>query len=251
MTEARENEIGRVMATDINAHLPLVSDPILDAYVTSLGRLLASVSSRPGLDYHFYIIDSSVVNAFALPGGYVYVTRGLIEQTRNGAELAAVLAHEIGHVAARHGVEKLERQLRTGSVVDLLYTLFLGGEPQLLRDNALEMAGALWSARHSREDEAQADRLAVRYLIKAGFDPDAMVTILQTLLQEERSDGVPRANSWFSSHPLTSERIDVAKREIQGDLKAAPPVARVHLASYPLFLQRIEELPPPPDATGP
>ncbi|HET7321572.1 MAG TPA: M48 family metallopeptidase, partial [Longimicrobiaceae bacterium] len=189
MSRAREQQIGRTMAADVNQQIPLLDDPIVNAYVSTLGLRLAAVSERPELDYHFYVIDSPVANAFALPGGYVYVTRGLIEQTEDGAELAAVLAHEIGHVAARDGVEKLERHLRTGSVVDLLYTLFLGGEPGIMRQNALEMAGVLWNARHSREDEAQADRLAVRYLQRAGFDPHAMVDILQTLMQDEKNAG--------------------------------------------------------------
>ena len=126
VSEQREQEMGDLMAIDINAQLPMVEDPVLNAYVTSLGRALARVSERPGLDYHFYVINSPTVNAFALPGGHNYLTRGLIEQTRSGGELAAALAHEIGHVAARHGVDKMQRQLRTGSLVSVLYNLIMG-----------------------------------------------------------------------------------------------------------------------------
>ena len=103
------------MAAQVTQQLPLVEDPLLNAYVRRLGLLLAGESERPGLEYEFYIINSAMVNAFALPGGHIYLTRGLIERTENGAELAGVLAHEIGHVAARHGIQKLERHLRTGS----------------------------------------------------------------------------------------------------------------------------------------
>ena len=133
VSEQREQEMGDMMAADINAQLPLVGDPVLNAYVGSLGRVLASVSERPNLEYRFYVINSSSVNAFALPGGHIYLTRGLIEHTRTGSELAAALAHEIGHVAERHGVDKMQRQLRTGSLVSVLYNVFLGGEPDLLR----------------------------------------------------------------------------------------------------------------------
>lgn len=223
--EAQEREIGEAIAGDINQQIPLVQDPLLNAYVERLGSVLAQASDRPGLDYHFFIIDSDVVNAFALPGGYIYLTRGLLEQTRSGPELAAVLAHEIGHVAARHGVQKLERQLRTGSVVGMLYNVILGGQPDLLRQRALGLGGALWSARHSREDEHEADELAVEYLVRAGVDPAGMVSLLQTLLQEEADQDTSRVSEWFSTHPVTSQRISQAKEEIRS-VDATPPEDR-------------------------
>jgi predicted Zn-dependent protease len=239
------------MAADVNAQLPLVHDPVLNAYVTNLGRLLARESSRPGLDYHFYLINSSGVNAFALPGGYVYVTRGLIERTRRGSELAAVLAHEIGHVAARHGVEKLQRYMRTGSLVNFLYNVILGGEPRLLRENALQLTGVLWSASHSREDEEKADRLAVQYLLRAGIDPQGVVTLLEELLREEKADSARgyEVAAWFSTHPLTSTRITEAKRAIVTETaqeKSRP--APLRIGSYPAFLDRVAKLPSPLDA---
>src|SRR5690606_18559669 len=140
--------------------------------------------ARPELEYHFYLIDSPVVNAFALPGGHIYLTRGLIERTRSGAEFAGVLAHEIGHIAARHGVQKLQRYLRTGSLVNVLYETLLGGEPELLRENSLQLATCVWSARHSRQDERDADRLAVHYLARSGVDPHAVLSLLETLMRE-------------------------------------------------------------------
>ncbi|HET7275923.1 MAG TPA: M48 family metallopeptidase [Longimicrobiaceae bacterium] len=239
--EQQEQKLGNSLAADLNEHLPLIQDPQTSAYVDSMGSALARVSSRPGLDYEFYVINSNVVNAFALPGGHIYITRGLIERTRSGTELAGVLAHEIGHVAARHGVQKLERELRTGSLVGLLYNLFLGGEPELLRRQPLELAGTLWSARHSRQDEAEADRLAVKYLIDAGVNPDGIITLFQELLEEEASD--PRlAQEWFSTHPLTASRIASVKREIadagQPDLQW-----KTEFPAYGAFLRRLQALP--------
>ena len=243
--------MGDIMAADINAQLPLLEDPILNAYVTSLGRVLAKVSERPDLDYRFYIINSPTVNAFALPGGHVYLTRGLIELTSSGTELAAALAHEIGHVAERHGVDKMQRQLRTGSLVSILYNVILGGEPDLLQRDALQLAGALWSASHSREDEQQADAKAVEYLLRAGIDPSAMVSLLQKLVAVERQDS-SAVMAWFSTHPLTTQRIAEAEVEIREDREEVSvdddaPVEMLprYLAHYPEFLERLDSMPGP------
>lgn len=251
VTEQREQEMGDMMAIDINAQIPLVDDPVLNAYVTSLGRVLARVSERPHLEYRFYVINSPTVNAFALPGGHIYLTRGLIEQTRSGGELAAALAHEIGHVAERHGVDKMERQLRTGSLVSMLYGVILGGEPDLLRRDALELGGALWSARHSREAEQQADAKAVEYLLRAGLDPASMVSLLQKLVAVETQDSSVVAG-WFSSHPLTRQRITEAEAEIESvheDVQIVDnhPIALLpeYLKRYPLFLERLAKVPGP------
>lgn len=203
------------MASEVNPHLPIIQDPLINGYLTSVGRTIGEVSGRPNVDYRFYLVNTDVVNAFALPGGHIYLTRGLIEKTRSGSEFAGVLAHEIGHVAARHGVQKMQRQLRTGSLVNVLYNTILGGEPEILRDNSLQLANAVWSAGHSRQDEQEADRLAVRYLARAGVDPHGMVTLLSALLAEEQqAPEMGRMEMWLSSHPLTSDRLSAAERNI-------------------------------------
>jgi predicted Zn-dependent protease len=244
------------MAATVNGQIALVRNPLLNAYVSSLGRAIAAVSARPDLNYQFYIINSATVNAFALPGGHVYVTRGLIQRTRSGSELAGVLAHEVGHVVERHGAARLERQLRTGSLVSVLYSVFLGGlggEPALLKDNALQLAGFLWSARHSRADEQEADRLAVEYLRESGVNPEAMVSLLENLLAEEEADSTGAASAWFSTHPLTRVRIEETQAEIDR-LRAAEGPSRVSdrltFHSYPSFLRLVAALPPPPDDAG-
>ncbi|MEX2583663.1 MAG: M48 family metallopeptidase, partial [Gemmatimonadota bacterium] len=230
---------------EINPHLPLVREPLLNAYVQAVGEKLVEVSERPELDYRFYIINTEVVNAFALPGGHVYLTRGLIQRTESGEEFAGVLAHEIGHVAARHGVDKLQRELRTGSLVNVLYNTILGGEPELLRENSLQLTNILWSARHSRRDEREADRLAVRYLLRAGAEPDAVVSLLESLLVEEREDSVGPAQleTWFSTHPLTAERIADAEGYIENVADDEEQRTDMDLTAFGAFKSLIERLP--------
>jgi beta-barrel assembly-enhancing protease len=238
ISEEREQHIGDTMAADVNPHLPIIEDPLLNGYLYGLGRQIGSLSARPDLEYHFYIVNTGTVNAFALPGGHIYLTRGLIERTRDGAEFAGVLAHEIGHVAARHGVQKLQRQLRTGSLVNVLYGAIFGREPELLRDNSLQLANFVWSAQHSRRDEREADRLAVKYLMRSGIDPSGIVTLLETLLEEERLEGYGDSGfevDWFSTHPLTRDRIRDARRNIDRLAADNPPEIQLDVDSFSAF----------------
>src|SRR5688500_14025053 len=228
------------MASEVNPHLPLIVDPALNAYVETIGRRIGAVSGRDELEFTFYLVNTDVVNAFALPGGHIYLTRGLIERMEGEAEFAGALAHEVGHIAARHGVQKLQRELRTGSLVNVLYNTILGGEPALLRENSLQMADVLWTAEHSRRDEKEADRLAIRYLREAGVDPRGVVTLLETLLREEQSnsDQFGTLETWFSSHPLTETRV-LDAREVIAGLDLAESNAAPAPSSFSEFRARI------------
>ena len=242
--EEREQEIGDRLAAQLNATVPLVQDPALTHYVNQLGLLLARNSARPELDYRFYIIDTDAVNAFALPGGHVYVNRGLVERTRDVSELSAVLAHEIGHVAARHGARNLQRQMRTGSVVSVLYEMILGREPEFLNQDALKLGPALWTASNSRADEEEADRLAVDYLVAAGVEPDGMVSFLSRLMEEERNDSTAGEEiGWLATHPTTAQRVGATRRHIAEVRPGAPRGLARDNASYPGFLARLRALP--------
>lgn len=227
ISDKREEEIGSTMAADVNVHLPIIEDSLLNSYVQTLGQRIGEVSGRPEIEYTFYIVNTDIANAFALPGGHIYLTRGLISRMEDGAEFAGALAHEIGHVAARHGVEKLQRELRTGSLVDVLYNTILGWEPELLGENSLQLAEEIWTARNSRLDEEEADRLAVQYLLKAGIDPNGVVTLLESLLREEQADSSQfgRLETWFLSHPLTESRIVGAREAIEDLNMEVAPVA--------------------------
>jgi predicted Zn-dependent protease len=247
VSERQEQQIGDRVASQVNAQVPMVHDPALNAYVTTLGLSIARHTDRPNVPYRFYIVDTDQVNAFALPGGHVYVNRGLIERTRTQAELAAVIAHEVAHVAARHGARNLQRQLRTSSLVSVLYEMILGREPAILDQDALNLGGALWSASNSRAEESEADQLAVKYLIRSGVDPRGMVKLLRRLLKEEKEapQGAPQV-AWFASHPTTENRVQNTEREIRADLPSPPPALSMDVPSFPAFLARMKELPPPP-----
>jgi beta-barrel assembly-enhancing protease len=245
VSEARERQLGSQIAAGVNARVPLVQDVPLSLYVNDLGQLIARHSARPDLPYRFYIVDNEAVNAFALPGGYVYVDRGLIERTHNVSELAGVLAHEIAHVALRHGAKNLQRQMRTSSMSSLLYRTILGREP-LLDQQALQMGNDLWSAAHSRADESAADQEAVKYLIATGIDPQGMVRLFQGLMTEEREDPERSDLEWFSSHPNTASRLHATEGTIARAMPRPSPRLAADNASYPFFLARMRMLPPAP-----
>jgi predicted Zn-dependent protease len=242
VTEQREVAIGNQIAAQINTQVPLVQDIPLNLYLNDLGGLIARHSQRPDLQYHFYIVDSPALNAFALPGGHVYVNRGLIERTSNVSELAGILAHEIGHVAARHGAENLQRQMRTRSMASTMYQLILGSKP-LLDQEALDLGGALWAAQHSRADEAEADQMAVGYLVNTGVDPRGMLSLFSALWEEEQRVPVGEQVSWFSTHPGTAARMQATRQQIRA-LPPPPQPLATNNDSYAAFLRRITQLPP-------
>ncbi|HSU14187.1 M48 family metallopeptidase [Longimicrobium sp.] len=245
VNEAREKQLGAQIAANLNARVPLVQDVPLNLYVNDLGQLIARHSERPDLQYHFYIVDTDAVNAFALPGGYIYVDRGLIERTRSVSELSGVLAHEIAHVALRHGAKNLQRQMRTSSMSTVLYRTILGRDP-LLDQQALQLGNQLWSAGHSRADETAADSEAVKYLIASGVDPHGMLALFRELMVEERQEPHAENVAWFSTHPNTARRITSTEQTINRLMPRPSPRLARNNASYPLFLARISMLPPPP-----
>jgi beta-barrel assembly-enhancing protease len=237
--------LGDQIAMQINTQVPLVTDDAVNRYVNELGREIAANSERPELEYRFYVVDSPVLNAFALPGGHVYVNRGLLERTRNHSELAGVLAHEIGHVAARHGAKNLQRQLRTRSVAGTMYHLILGREP-LLDQEALDLGGALWNARHSRRAEVEADRLAVGYLVRSGVDPRGMLSLFTALWEEEHRAGASDEVSLFSTHPGTLARLEETREKIRVVLpRRDGRELAVDREGYAAFLARLQQLPRP------
>ena len=196
--------------------------PELRNYVVSIGRQLAARGARPNLEYHFEVLDSTLVNAFALPGGFVYVTRGILEQMNSEDELAAVLGHEIAHVAARHGAAQISKAYLAQAG---LIALAIFGDPNsaaALGDLA-NLAVGLALQGYSREYERQADDLGIQYATAAGFNPKGSVQLLATLGRLEKREP-SSVESFFMSHPRTSERLHSAQQEV-ADLRAREPDA--------------------------
>ncbi len=207
ISTAQEVQIGQQYAAQVNQQLPMVQNAAALRYINSLGNRLAA-NGRRNLEWHFYIVNSKEVNAFALPGGYVYVNRGLIENTSNLAELAGVVAHEISHVELRHGAEQIQR-MQAANVGAGLASILLGNSA--VANAGIQVAGTAILANYSRGDEAAADENAVPLMVKTGIDPHGLVSMFQELLREQQTQ--PSAvEQWFSTHPTTEGRIqDVQK----------------------------------------
>jgi predicted Zn-dependent protease len=188
-------------------------DEALQDYVQSVGERLARVSHRPNLDYEFNVVNSSQINAYALPGGKISITRGLISKMDNEAQLAAVLGHEIGHVTARHGAAGHARQvlagiITTAGLVALQTADVQGG--QLLAQGGM-LATQLVLMRYSRDQERQSDELGMEYMTELGYNPDGVEQTMRILMASH--DREPSAvESLFLSHPLSSERVATAAR---------------------------------------
>lgn len=213
LSEEQEAEMGRQQHPQILKQFGgAYDDPALARYVTSVGERLAATSERKDITYTFTIVDTPIVNAFALPGGYVYVTRGLLALARNEAELAGVLAHEIGHITGRHAAERYGQNLAT-SIASAGLGIFGGS----IAASAGQSLGALALSSYSRDQEFESDTLGVRYLSRAGYNTSAMADFLSQLLASSRLDaeiaGRPGAADQFSllqTHPKTADRIDRA-----------------------------------------
>ncbi|MEM1178621.1 MAG: M48 family metallopeptidase [Acidobacteriota bacterium] len=207
-SEAQEVELGRNADRDLVAEYGLYDDPELASYVDALGQELAATSERPGLPWTFRVLDDPAVNAYALPGGYIYMTRGILSHMGSESELAAVLGHEIGHVTARHGVNRMSKAqianigLGVGAVLAPELARGLGGEAQ----SGLQ----LLFLKYSRDDERQADRLGHRYADRIGQNPEGMVNMFTMLSAQSRLAGVGRLPGYLLTHPHPEERLMTA-----------------------------------------
>src|SRR5687768_4508683 len=248
MSEDDEVAIGSQTAQEIGRSLPLVQDPYITAYVNELGDTIASRTSRADLDWHFFVVNSHQINAFALPGGFIYVNRGLIEATSSADELAGVLGHEIGHVVQRHSVEQMQNRQKIGVVATLACTLTNLCESGL-GQAAINIGGTAVIARYSRGDEFEADSEAVENVVRVGIDPEGIPALFEILMAQRQTQPTI-VEGWFSTHPLEESRIDNARRLIeQIDLERAGPLMK-DLPSYSEFKRRIRMLPEPQEIRG-
>jgi predicted Zn-dependent protease len=208
ISEQEEIALGKQTDGEIKAQYGIYSDQALNAYVQRIGQSMTSLTHRPHLTYHFAVLDTPVVNAFAVPGGYVYVTRGILALMKSEAELAVVLAHELGHVNARHSVAKLSQLM--------LAQLGLG-VASAISETFAKLSGAasigiqLLFLKFSRDDEREADALGVEYSRKGGYNPSEMINFFVSLERMGDLSGGHSLPGFLSTHPLTSERIQNTK----------------------------------------
>jgi predicted Zn-dependent protease len=242
VSQQQEIQMGQEYSQQINAQLPIVSDPEINRYINVLGDQIASRTSRADLPWRFYVVDSREVNAFAVPGGYVYVNRGLIERTSKMDELAGVLGHEIGHVVRRHSIQQMEKQQGAQLGVTLacvLTSICNSGVAQA----GINIAGGAVFAKFSRQDELEADQEAVTNTVRAHINPEGIVSMFEKLIAERKSR--PSAvEGWFATHPLEEDRIQAA----QAAINAVPSSQRngtQNTSNYNSFVARIRSLPAP------
>ncbi|HUF12334.1 MAG TPA: M48 family metallopeptidase [Longimicrobiales bacterium] len=245
ISRQQEVEIGASYSQQINQQLPLVEDAQVHRYINVLGEAIASQGGRQ-YEYTFYVVNADVINAFALPGGWVYINRGVIERSDNLAELAGVLAHEIGHVEERHGAEMMERAQQANIGINVAYIL-LGRPPGQLEQAAIQVGGGAVFAGYSRGAENEADAVAVDLLTRSGIDPNGLLTFFKELL-EDRDRNPSAFEQWFSSHPLTEDRIAHVREEI-ARLNLTPAQTAgltVTSQSYNDMKARLRSYPAPP-----
>ena len=218
-SESQEIELGKQTDAEVAATYGVYDDPALQSYIGKLGQSLAAKGQRPGLPWRFTVLDSPVVNAFAVPGGAVYVTRGILALMSSEAELAAVLGHEIGHVNARHSMSQMSKQqmaqlgLVVGSVVSQEFAKYAG-----LAGTGLQVL----FLKYSRDNENQADGLGVDYSRAAGFNPADMGVTFTALEKMGDLSGGRSLPGFLSTHPLTPERIAHVRSLLQpGDASLA------------------------------
>ncbi|MDX1711309.1 MAG: M48 family metalloprotease [Rhodovibrionaceae bacterium] len=233
LSQEKEEEIGQQQYRQIKKGEafggPYEENAELTSYVASIGRLLAKTSEMPDIKWTFTVLDTPIVNAFATPGGYIYVTRGLVALAENEAELAGVLAHEIGHVTARHMAERYGQSV-IAQVLNLGAAVALGGG---METQAIGALSAVMLRSYSREQEFEADTLGVRYLTRAGYEPEAMASFLAKLQEHSRLEakmrGQPGAADKFNimqTHPRTADRVEAAIQAAAGRRVTDPIVAR-------------------------
>jgi predicted Zn-dependent protease len=247
MTEAQEISVGQQAAPQfLDQYGGPIPDEQIRAYVADIGRRLAATSERPELPWEFHVVDSAVINAFALPGGKVFMSRGLMERMENEAQLAGVLGHEIGHVTAQHIGQQMSRQMVLSGLL-----VGLGVAAQVSDRDWLQVLGAVggvgggvYLMSFGREQESEADSLGLRYMTRLGYNPVGQVQVMEILREASGPTGAPE---FLSTHPLPDTRI----RRLEDEIRKNYPEA-LDTGTYAFhedrfrerFLDRVRNLPP-------
>ncbi len=240
----KEAEMGLSYSQQINAQLPIVRDPEVNAYMNRLGDSLAVLVDDQGRNWRFSIVDDPEINAFAVPGGYIYVNKGLIMKAQTLSQLAGVVGHEIAHVTQRHSVQQMEKGQKVGIGATLACIL----QPSFCQNGGgdlLNLGATAIMAKFSRGDEAEADQFGVKYVLRAGIDPRGLPEMFEIMLAARDAKG-GGSSSWLASHPIEEDRIAATRRAI-----AALPAGSLDgltrdTPAYQRFKARLGSLPQTP-----
>jgi predicted Zn-dependent protease len=240
----QEIALGAADAAKTDSELPLIHDTLINQFVAKLGLSMAKRTSRADLDWHFSVVNSPEVNAFALPGGFIYVNRGAIEQADREDELAGIMGHEIGHVVRRHSVQQLQKRERGDVALVMLCTLTRACRTLGSRV-AIDVGANALAARYSQHDEAEADSEGVVNTLRAGIDPEGLPSFFQKLLELQKQQ--PTAvEAFFATHPTDASRVAATRKQIGALPRAPQAVLRRDTPEFHAIQQRVHALPAPP-----
>jgi predicted Zn-dependent protease len=212
-SEAEERQIGEEVSNRLRARFGVYQDQDVAKYVALVGTVMAQGSTKPGIDWKFIVLDSDGVNAYATPGGFVHVTRGLLGMLKDESELAGVLGHEIAHVTERHTVDELRKSSITKEATEQ------AGKGSLSKEIISRLAGKafedIFNGKFSQAQESDSDRIGARLANKAGWAPQGLASALQKIA--DRNAGQKEPNGWFSSHPALKDRISNVGKQIKSE----------------------------------
>jgi beta-barrel assembly-enhancing protease len=243
VSQQQEIEIGQSNVQQINQQLPIVNDPEANRYINVLGDSIARLTERPDLPWTFYIVNAKEINAFAVPGGYIYVNRGLIEHTQQLDQLAGVLGHEIGHVVKRHSIKQMN-QMNAAQVGVGLACVLTSVCNSGVGQTAINVAGNAVFAKFSRNDEAEADAVGIDNVVRAHIHPKGIPEMFQILL-DTRTSNPGLVDGWFASHPTEEDRIRDTQAKINQINPAVLRTLTIDSQGFQNFKARVRSLPLP------
>lgn len=241
-------KVGRQNADEVKKHMPMCNDPKVDAYLTNLGMKLVSKLPTHGVIYpwEFHCVNDKSINAFALPGGFVFINRGAIEAADNEAQLAGIMAHELSHVALRHGTAQASKAQFAQGAAGIFGSIFGGSAGGALASAGVSAGGMLTLLHYSRSAESQADILGTQVLYDTGYDPRAMAQFFEKIEAETKGKNPPQ---FLSDHPNPGNRQARVQEEVE-KLGGVPPNAKRDSPEFEAIKREVHALPEPPKAAS-
>lgn len=242
LSNEAERRIGEETKNKLLEQYRILESTTVTSYVNEIGQKLAKVCDRPTVDYEFIVLDHDLINAFAAPGGFIFVTRGLLENISDEGELAMVLGHEIAHVAALHGVQMIQKEMGQNALTVLGTigaALVSGPEAMIMINKTGTLFSALYLLGYSREKELEADNLGLQYLLRADYSPHASLRFLEELEHGDEKD-LKGWDLYFRTHPMTSERIDIIEHMIGKDEKEKRENSRIVYQKIKAHLPKVD-----------